>query len=102
MKRKLKIHQAETIVSRVKLLNELRVKHGYKKISDKRRRRIRSQIRYQLLQLKRALPRMEDVYSPCDPNGWEIVDTSKEDKEKADQLWAMFAAMGMHFNYRKY
>jgi len=41
---------------------------------------LRVQIRYQCL--KTALPRMEDVFSPCDPDGWEIVDTSEREKDK--------------------
>ena len=93
--RKIKMRQAEMVVARVKALADLREKFGYKKLSDKRRRRIRGQIRYQLECLKTDLPKIEGVYSPCNPNGWEVIDTTEIDKAKAEKFFAMMAAMGM-------
>jgi hypothetical protein len=48
------------------------------------------------------LPKMEGVFSPCDPNGWEIIETSAADKAKADILWTAMSAMGMPFTYHNY
>ena len=100
--RKIKMRQAQTVMDRVKLLAELRIKMRYKKISDKRRRRIRNQARYQIKSLQNELPKIEDVYSPCDPEGWEVIDTTEADKAKAEQFFVMMAAMGMPWIYRRH
>lgn len=93
MKRTIRSIACRDIETRLRLLIDLRTKQCYTKISDKRRKRIRNQIRWQLKWLRYELPRMEGIINPCDPETWEIKHPTDREKQNASLAYAMMISM---------
>jgi len=86
-------YKTHEIYVRLKELKRLRTKSGYKKISEHKRRKLRQRIRWQIEMLRRALPRIEGITNPCDPETWDVRYPTERDRQESIALFTTISQL---------